>query len=236
MPEFVEKWTSEQEQWILDNQDICETTKLYKYFNDEFGTNRSSESVRARFKRLGCRSPLTWTEEEDIWLKDNFHKLGAINAYKQLDIIFKKNRGLPAVTARARKLKLYADPETIENNKNYSRRVRLGSIREDTDGYLRIKINDGSTASGWVSLSRYILENHYGPIPEGYSIFFLDGNKRNLRIENLIIVPKEFHAIMNKLGWNKDDRDIAKAGLAWCALNKEIRERSKDNGKTGITE
>ena len=226
MPENIIKWTPEQEQWLIDNYDICPVTQIHKQFNEKFGTDRTYSSIRAKFTRLGLKSDLIWTEEEESWLIDNFHKLGGVKTPDEFYKRFNKRRGYPSIRAKALNLGLKADAETVKRNKNYVRRVPIGTIIDDGEGYLKIKTGNGS--SGWERLHRYIWENYNGPLPDGYKIFFLDGNKRNLRIDNLVAVPAEFHAIMNKLGWNKDDRDSAKAGLAWCALNKEIRDKRKE--------
>lgn len=225
MPEFVEKWTPEQEQWLIDHYDICPVTKICNIFNETFGTNRAYGSIRAKYSRLGLNSALSWSKEEEQWLIDNFHKLGAINVPDEFYKRFGRRKGYRSITSKAHNLGLKADKETVERNHSNGRFVPVGTISVDNNDYLTIKTGEGS--SGWKRIHLYIWECYNGPLPEGYKIFFLDGNKRNLRIDNLVAVPAEFHAIMNKMGWNGEDREIAKTGLLWCALNKAIRERSE---------
>lgn len=55
----------------------------------------------------------------------------------------------------------------------------------DKNGLIRVKINEKQ----WVYKQRYIYEQHYGKIPKGYKVIFLNGDKTDFRIENLAAVP-----------------------------------------------
>lgn len=42
-----------------------------------------------------------------------------------------------------------------------------------------------------------IWEKYNGPIPEGMVITFLDGNKQNFDINNLMAITPELHSLLN---------------------------------------
>ena len=58
----------------------------------------------------------------------------------------------------------------------------LGYERVTVDGYREIKVAEPDV---FVGKHRLLYEQHYGPIPEGMNIVFIDGNKENITIENL---------------------------------------------------
>lgn len=227
MPAHWIRWTEEQEQWLVDNFRGFQTdADIVERFAHRFGVKRSARSLRAKATRLGARSELSYTKEQEEWIRQNFPHMGGVECWQEFNNTFGENRTEKAIISKAHNMKVYATDETVERNKNYPRRVPVGTITDDGYGYLKIKTGEGS--SGWVRLHRYLWESNFGKLPKGYKIFFLDGNKRNYRISNMVAVPSGFHAIMNKKGWNCEYRDIAMTGLVWCQLHSAL------NGRVGM--
>ena len=73
----------------------------------------------------------------------------------------------------------------------------VGSERINKEGYLEVKIADPNK---WELKHRYIYKKHYGEIPKGCNILFLDNNKLNCDIENLVLVNRKEHLLINKNG------------------------------------
>ena len=48
----------------------------------------------------------------------------------------------------------------------------------------------GADKYGWRLKSHILWEKHHGPIPEGYLITYIDGNRENCTIENLVLVTR----------------------------------------------
>ena len=59
----------------------------------------------------------------------------------------------------------------------------IGYERVNVDGYVEVK-----TEKGFVLKHRMIWEKHNGPIPKGHIVRFKNGNKLDIRIENLELV------------------------------------------------
>ena len=73
-----------------------------------------------------------------------------------------------------------------------------------------------------------IWEEHYGPIPKGYMVLFVDRNFENFDISNLRCVPKKYMSLLSRSKWMTGDPEIFDTGIAWCQLYfalKEIKER-----------
>ena len=65
---------------------------------------------------------------------------------------------------------------------------------------------------------RWVWEQEHGPIPEGFRVYFLDGDRRNCRIENLELVSEGVAATAAKYYGLTKDAEINKAILKTAAL------------------
>lgn len=86
----------------------------------------------------------------------------------------------------------------------------VGSERINVDGYIEIKVEEPKK---WRLKHNVIYEQHYGAIPKGYVVVFLDGNKMNLAPENLKLISRGELAIMNKQGLFRMDPELTEASI-----------------------
>lgn len=63
----------------------------------------------------------------------------------------------------------------------------VGSERINVEGYVEVKVEDPNK---WRLKQRLIWEKEMGPIPPGCNIQFRNGNRQDLRIENLYLISK----------------------------------------------
>ena len=110
-------------------------------------------------------------------------------------------------------------------------RKPLGEVFLRSDGYLWIKLQDGHLNDNWQQYHRWLWEQVHGPIPEGFRVYFLDGDRRNCRIENLELVSEAVAATAVKVfGLTKDaeiNRAILKAAELKVAITKAQERRKK---------
>jgi hypothetical protein len=73
----------------------------------------------------------------------------------------------------------------------------IGTVKMDSDGYLRRKIAEGLGGSGnakvWEFVHRRVWEEAHGPIPKGMRIWWKDGNHFNCALENLELLRGADH-------------------------------------------
>jgi hypothetical protein len=73
----------------------------------------------------------------------------------------------------------------------------IGTVRSDSDGYLRRKIADGAGGFGnakvWELVHRRVWKDAYGPIPKGHRIWWKDRNHANCALENLELLSDAEH-------------------------------------------
>lgn len=105
----------------------------------------------------------------------------------------------------------------------------IGTIRENTDGYFYIKVSDeGPRAKRWVPYQKYIWQKYYHKkLPKGMIIIFLDGNKRNVNINNLAAVTRAESMYINHMGLHFDDTALSKSGMLIARVMMKAREKSR---------
>jgi hypothetical protein len=69
----------------------------------------------------------------------------------------------------------------------------VGTVSADTEGFLRIKVREprdnepsgSGNKDSWPLLHHHVWAQKNGPVPPGYKIAFMDGNRGNCALENL---------------------------------------------------
>ncbi|UPQ40659.1 HNH endonuclease [Providencia rettgeri] len=72
---------------------------------------------------------------------------------------------------------------------------QIGAEALTKDGYIKVKIAEPNK---WELKHRLVWEGHNGPIPQDHVIKFIDDDKQNCDIDNLMIITMKEHAIINR--------------------------------------
>lgn len=107
----------------------------------------------------------------------------------------------------------------------------IGTEKVKTDGYIWVKISNGNWQNNrnWKRKHRIVWEEHYGKIPKGYDILFIDGNRLNCDIDNLILVTDYELAYINHNGLKTDDKDIINLTLLLSNFRKKLKKQKGKN-------
>lgn len=103
----------------------------------------------------------------------------------------------------------------------------VGSERISKDGYVEVKVADPKT---WKFKHRVIWEQVNGPVPKGCCLIFLDGNKQNITLDNLMLVNRNTEVRMNQNELFFEDAELTKAGVHIAMLinaTGNMRRRKK---------
>ena len=93
------------------------------------------------------------------------------------------------------------------------------------DGYLLEKVAEPDV---WKHKHRLLWEEHNGEIPEDCVIRFIDKDRMNITIENLICVPQGANSVLNLHNRaDTDNPDLNKAIILTETLRHEIRKLRK---------
>lgn len=98
-------------------------------------------------------------------------------------------------------------------------------------GYVMVKVKmDGSEYEKWKPKQVHIWEQHNGPLPKGYIITFIDGDKSNLNINNLACIKKSVNGAMNIKSLRSESPELFKVRVAQIELDQKIKRITKNLG------
>lgn len=118
----------------------------------------------------------------------------------------------------------------------------IGYERITKDGYIEVKVMERPDRKNRIhnfkAKHHIVWEEANGPVPKGYKLTFLDGNKQNCSLENLALITNAEHLEMTRNGLRNENSKITETGilLARCSVaskkakRKSIKE-AKDNVK-----
>ena len=182
------KYTKEQKQFLIDNNYMKSAEELAKMFKKRFNIDITAQKIKSFRGNHKLNSGLTGRYQ-----KGNTPK----NKGKKWDEYLSKEKQERCMTTTYKK-----------GNKPLNYR-EIGSERINVDGYVEIKVGEPNK---WDLKHRVVYEEHYGEIPEGYTVIFLDGNKQNLDISNLKLISRKELLVMNRKRLFTSDRDITDVG------------------------
>jgi hypothetical protein len=105
-------------------------------------------------------------------------------------------------------------PETLPI---YSERIK-------PDNYTYIKLRDDK----WILKHLWIWQQAHGEIPEDHHLIFLDSNKQNTNIENLMLVHSSVILYLNSHGMRYSDPELTKTAVAIAKLHIETYKKLKN--------
>ena len=104
--------------------------------------------------------------------------------------------------------------------------MEVGEYTHTTDGYLVRKVKeDGTQKERFELVHRKVWEEHYGSIPEGKMVSFLDGNKDNCDIDNLVLIDNKENLELNRSNLRFFNAEFTKAGIAVAKVKIAVRQR-----------
>jgi len=202
-------YTEDQIEFIRKNAYGTDSKKLTEMLNQTFNTNYKVSSIAALRYANGFKSYIT-----------NHGKRSSIaTEFKKGHVPF--NKGLKGVH--------YSPQSEFKIGHRPVNTQPIGTIKMRDDGYLWIKLAETKPSRfGWKQVHRYNYEKKHGLIPPGNKIIFLDGNRNNCEIDNLLLVSAGEHQVMNKLGLRNSNPELTRVGHTVSILIKKTSQlRSK---------
>lgn len=192
-------FSDEIKAFIYDNYKGCGPSEMAKTVNDKFNTNYTKQQLKNYYKNHHLNSGLT-----------GYFEKGHIP----------ENKGKKGCCAPGCEKGWFKKGHIPENHK------LVGSQRITKDGYVEIKIAEPNR---WVLKHRYVWEQNNGPIPKGFIVRFLDQNKLNCSIENLILVSRAEHIEITRRNLSFDEPELSRVGVGIAKLNCSVNSRNKSN-------
>lgn len=210
----MNKYTKEQREFIINNNYMKPAKELAEMFNKQFGTNITASNIKTFRGNNKLNSGLTGRFEKGNipmnkgkkW-EEFMSEQGQANSRRTC---FKKGN-TPA----------NSDPVGTEKWKSSH------SDRDD-EGFLYVKVQDKKGRLNWKQKHRLIWERAYGPIPKGYKVIFLDGNRHHIELSNLALVSNSQMLILNKNNLIYDEQELTKVGINIAKVKDKVNKIKND--------
>ena len=174
-----------------------------------------------------------YTSEEDEFLKKNVKGISLKELTKKFNDKFNYKLSESAIANRKNKLNISSGitgGQFVKGHKTWNKGTKgltkanktsfkkgniphnhrpVGSERITVDGFVEVKIAEPNK---WDLKSRVIYRKHYGEVPKGHTIIYLDGNKLNLEISNLKAISRAEELIMNKNNLRYEEKKLTETG------------------------
>lgn len=220
-------FSKDQETFIRKNYNLYSSEELKNVFNKMFDCNLTYSSIRSKKQKLGLNKKIkvvpiyNISKKEEIFLITNYKDLSNEELTLKFNSTFNKNLTIYQIKHLKKKLKI--------TEKGKGRRVPLYHERRNHDGYTIIKIKDSKNKyyKNYVLKSHYIWEQHYGEIPKGYNLIYLDGNKNNCNIDNLVLIKNSELVYINHNMKLSKHKDINETSLLIAKLMGKTKEKAK---------
>ena len=198
---------------------------LTKEQHEYFASIIKGRPIRECMEMLNSKYNLELTIKQ-IWMYKKNHKM-----YNGLDGHFRKgqqphNKGKkPPEEVLAKMARTWFPKGVMPHNHK-----PVGSERINVDGYIEVKIREPRT---WMLKQRLVWEEHYGKIPKGKLISFVDGNPLNCSIDNLVMIDRQMNAVLNhKIRIKERPRELLAVVSDIVQIRnklKELRKRNENN-------
>jgi len=183
-----------------------------------------------------------WTEDQINYLKANYKTVGDVELAERFEKLWPKQKKWTNkhIEKKRKYLKLIRTVTEVEKVKE--RNIETGRFAECAvkrwkvseacaEGTVKIWRYAGGNAfkviklkTGFVHFMPWLYEQMFGPIPVGYMVRTKDGDNMNVVPENLILVTRAQHALINSsisIGSLSDNYII---GILASGKNKALRE------------
>ncbi|MDR0731533.1 MAG: HNH endonuclease [Treponema sp.] len=111
----------------------------------------------------------------------------------------------------------------------------VGSGRVNAGGYAEIKYSgkSGPPKNRWKGKHVLTWEKANGPVPEGHAVIFADGDRRNFKPGNLVLVSRKELAVLNRMNMlAAKNEDITKISVGIARLKVLIADRKRGTLET----
>lgn len=102
----------------------------------------------------------------------------------------------------------------------------IGYERVDIEGYVYVKVQDLHQNRNFRQKHYLVWEQHYGPVPKGYQLRFLDGNRQNCDISNLALVSVSEKLILSKMQ-RTTNPELHKTQILVAQVMDKVRKRKR---------
>ena len=203
---YSKTFPEEIAKYIQENYCGIGPKEMALILNSRFGSNYTREQLSTYYKNHNLNSGLT-----------GYFSKGHVPA----------NKGKPMPEDQYKK----CAATMFQKGNIPHNHMQVGEYTHTSDGYLVRKIQEeGIQRERFEFVHRATWKKHFGPIPEGEMVSFLDGDKDNCDIENLVLMDNSENLEMNRSKLRFKNAESTKSGLAVAKVKIAVRNRRKNAG------
>lgn len=196
-------YPEEVRKFIRENYSGTGPKEMAQRLNAEFGTSYTHQQLKAYYKHYKINSGLDGYFPKGHEPANKGKKMSREQYEKCQATMFKKGQIPP-------------------------NHMEVGECTHTTDGYLVRKVSEtGTQRERWGFVHRATWEKHNGPIPPGKMVSFLDGDKDNCDIENLVLIDNFENLEMNRSKLRFENPEHTKVGVTIAKVKIAARKRKR---------
>lgn len=207
-----------------------EWQEIADILNDIFDRERTKDSVKCRARKIGIAGKHDpYTAEQDEWIREHVNEYdNYADMAKDFNIVFGTNKADRGIQSHAvRYLGIVSGRQAFKKGNIPHNQRPVGAERyHEASGLVYVKISDtGIKNKDWIAKQRKIWTEYYGEIPKGYNVIFLDGDKNNYNIENLMCVSDRVNRTLESRHWHFNNIGLMKAAIKTINLEQAVKEQ-----------
>ena len=195
----MHNWTDEQYQFLKENIKGTPRKELHKMFNEHFNLNLKFTQIDGAITRKKLNN-------------------GRVGKFRKGFVPW--NKGMkgwqPGGRSSVTQFKKGQPPINWRP---------VGSERLDKDGYTVVKVAEPNE---WMLKHRKIWQDAGREIPGGHALLFIDGDKTNITLDNLMLVSRAHLAVGNKAKLFHEDRALNESVLKYIDLKIAVRKAEEE--------
>ena len=239
------QYSEEAKKFLYENHDKYTFEEMTEQINTRFGYDKTTSNVKRYMQYLRLKPKPTpykrkYTEEMDNFIRNNAKGISTFKLMEMFNEQFDINITRPALKRRMvrlgvrNELLLHKDTHPcLTSLKSKETRFKkgdvcktakpIGSERVNAEGYIEVKVSK----TKWEKKHRVLYEQAYGKLGRGEGVLFLDGNKQNLELSNLMkVTPKEV-LMCNKYNLLFENKELTETGVNIAKLMIASKEAVK---------
>lgn len=204
-------WTQDMIIFLTDNYEKMTNQELADHLGFRLTSTRT-KLIELGFKRMEMQY---WTEEQILFLNENYKTIGDTELAAIFTEMYYKAKGW--TKKHIEKKRRYLNLKRTEDEKvKIKERNRVNGMwasshwkrwfeRIAPEGQIRIWKSKQTgqpfkvikVTEGFVHYPRWLFESIWGPVPEGMIVRLLDDDPMNVVPENLTLITRSEHAVIN---------------------------------------
>lgn len=227
--------------YLIDNYKGLGNSELADMMNKEFKTNYTAKQISQIKYRKGLRGGYGRFVHNHKgcldFITENYPKMTIKELAEKFNEKYSTNMTAEAIRQIKRRYKLPTPNKDVANRfqkGNTNQRKPIGSEWvKPTSKDVYIKVANPDT---WVLKKKYVYEQAYGKLNDGYQVICINGDKQDIRPENLLAIRQADLLFLNFNKFMKANPELLKTGilLSRIASKRQQLKAGKRNEKHNI--